>query len=117
MAQFEYNISRKIFRLEPVSPQTITPQNVIEGRGDSLTNNPPTENNKSNSFENKNLESVEGTIKKDTIVGRNDPCPCGSGKKYKKCHLNTSPQNSNEQRLFDLYKNDRDAWGKEVNKK
>ena len=24
----------------------------------------------------------DGTIKK---VGRNDPCPCGSGKKYKKC--------------------------------
>jgi len=23
-------------------------------------------------------------IKKD-VVGRNDPCPCGSGKKYKKC--------------------------------
>ena len=20
-------------------------------------------------------------------IGRNDPCPCGSGKKYKKCHL------------------------------
>ena len=20
-------------------------------------------------------------------TGRNDPCPCGSGKKYKKCHL------------------------------
>jgi len=19
-------------------------------------------------------------------VGRNDPCPCGSGRKYKKCH-------------------------------
>jgi len=19
-------------------------------------------------------------------VGRNDPCPCGSGKKYKNCH-------------------------------
>ncbi|MBR0056359.1 MAG: SEC-C domain-containing protein [Kiritimatiellae bacterium] len=19
-------------------------------------------------------------------IGRNDPCPCGSGKKYKKCH-------------------------------
>ncbi|MGK5083706.1 SEC-C metal-binding domain-containing protein [Bdellovibrionota bacterium FG-1] len=19
-------------------------------------------------------------------AGRNDPCPCGSGKKYKKCH-------------------------------
>jgi preprotein translocase subunit SecA len=20
-------------------------------------------------------------------AGRNDPCPCGSGKKYKKCHM------------------------------
>ncbi len=20
------------------------------------------------------------------VVGRNDPCPCGSGKKYKQCH-------------------------------
>ena len=25
------------------------------------------------------------TIKKNKKVGRNDPCPCGSGKKYKKC--------------------------------
>ncbi len=24
-------------------------------------------------------------VKKDAKVGRNDPCPCGSGKKYKKC--------------------------------
>ncbi len=22
----------------------------------------------------------------ENVVGRNDPCPCGSGKKYKKCH-------------------------------
>jgi preprotein translocase subunit SecA len=26
------------------------------------------------------------TLAKDKGVGRNDPCPCGSGKKYKKCH-------------------------------
>jgi preprotein translocase subunit SecA len=26
---------------------------------------------------------VAGGVK---VVGRNDPCPCGSGKKYKKCH-------------------------------
>ncbi len=24
-------------------------------------------------------------LKADQAVGRNDPCPCGSGKKYKKC--------------------------------
>ena len=28
--------------------------------------------------------SVAGSFKKE--AGRNDPCPCGSGKKYKKCH-------------------------------
>ena len=26
------------------------------------------------------------TVVKGPKVGRNDPCPCGSGKKYKKCH-------------------------------
>ena len=26
-----------------------------------------------------------GTVRKDKKVGRNDACPCGSGKKYKKC--------------------------------
>jgi len=27
-----------------------------------------------------------GQVRRDTPkVGRNDPCPCGSGKKYKKC--------------------------------
>ena len=24
-------------------------------------------------------------VKKDAEIGRNDPCPCGSGKKYKNC--------------------------------
>jgi len=34
----------------------------------------------------------EGEVVPETVtrvapkVGRNDPCPCGSGKKYKKCH-------------------------------
>ena len=30
-------------------------------------------------------EKVKSTPKKVTKVGRNDPCPCGSGKKYKQC--------------------------------
>jgi preprotein translocase subunit SecA len=28
---------------------------------------------------------VRKPVVKGTKVGRNDPCPCGSGKKYKKC--------------------------------
>lgn len=30
-------------------------------------------------------QKASGTIRKDKKVGRNDPCPCGSGLKYKKC--------------------------------
>ncbi|MFI5212326.1 MAG: SEC-C metal-binding domain-containing protein, partial [Ignavibacteria bacterium] len=38
-----------------------------------------------------NLQNQPGDTKKMPIkvgpkVGRNDPCPCGSGKKYKNCH-------------------------------
>ena len=36
-----------------------------------------------------NRDEVSGPApvrKNDKKVGRNDPCPCGSGKKYKKCH-------------------------------
>lgn len=33
-----------------------------------------------------NKENVIVVGKKEDKVGRNDPCPCGSGKKYKKCH-------------------------------
>jgi len=29
-------------------------------------------------------ENVPVTVEKEP--GRNEPCPCGSGKKYKKCH-------------------------------
>ena len=31
------------------------------------------------------MEKPQQVIRKEKI-GRNDPCPCGSGKKYKKCH-------------------------------
>lgn len=39
-------------------------------------------------------------------IGRNDPCPCGSGKKYKKCCLNksvTPPEALHYRRLSEAY--------------
>jgi len=30
-------------------------------------------------------QKASGTIRKEKKIGRNDPCPCGSGKKYKHC--------------------------------
>lgn len=32
-----------------------------------------------------NTEGNRPVVRKDKKIGRNDPCPCGSGKKYKKC--------------------------------
>jgi preprotein translocase subunit SecA len=31
-------------------------------------------------------QKIEQVRREEPKVGRNDPCPCGSGKKYKKCH-------------------------------
>jgi preprotein translocase subunit SecA len=31
-------------------------------------------------------EKAQPVKRESKKVGRNDPCPCGSGKKYKKCH-------------------------------
>ena len=33
----------------------------------------------------KKTAKINNTVVKNEKVGRNDPCPCGSGKKYKKC--------------------------------
>jgi preprotein translocase subunit SecA len=32
------------------------------------------------------VQPVQQVVRGQEKVGRNDPCPCGSGKKYKKCH-------------------------------
>ncbi|MDD4785283.1 MAG: preprotein translocase subunit SecA [Candidatus Shapirobacteria bacterium] len=76
MSQFEYNLVRKIFRLEPVTDPKLIPKDVTEGRGDSMLENPEVETE---------LPPKQVTVQNDKVVGRNDPCPCGSGKKYKKC--------------------------------
>jgi preprotein translocase subunit SecA len=31
-------------------------------------------------------EKVQPFVRQGGKIGRNDPCPCGSGKKYKQCH-------------------------------
>jgi len=41
------------------------------------------------------MEKPKQVIRKEKI-GRNDPCPCGSGKKYKKCHGAATPPSSSK---------------------
>ncbi len=42
-------------------------------------------------------------------IGRNEPCPCGSGKKWKKCHgaPNGSEEHFSPEDLFEAFKIDR----------
>ncbi len=46
-----------------------------------MTYGAPSDGDIGGSLEDEPLELLEGAR-----VGRNDPCPCGSGKKYKQCH-------------------------------
>ena len=51
------------------------------------------------------IDKMNKTVKQENPkkVGRNDPCPCGSGKKYKKCCI-TEQQNSTAiARVEDIY--------------
>ena len=44
------------------------------------------------------LEPDRFTVRAETSARRNDPCPCGSGKKYKKCCLRALPTNATPSR-------------------
>ena len=50
----------------------------------------PEEKDDHYAFENYHLENVSDNqpVHREKKIGRNDPCPCGSGKKYKKCCMN-----------------------------
>jgi preprotein translocase subunit SecA len=50
-------------------------RNVIEGRGDASGKAAPAQS-----------APRPSAVREGPRVGRNDPCPCGSGKKFKKCH-------------------------------
>ena len=62
-------------------------KNMVDAKADRLYNLPMwddifTEDKKKELY----LEQKKsGTVVKGPKIGRNDPCPCGSGKKYKKC--------------------------------
>ena len=62
-------------------------KNMVDAKADWLYNLPQwdeifTEEKKKELYE---AQKKSGTVVKGPKIGRNDPCPCGSGKKYKHC--------------------------------
>lgn len=65
------DVVRYMYRVNVVT------QPVVEDHlSEASTNNPNVDGS---------TETPKEPVRNDSTVGRNDPCPCGSGKKYKKC--------------------------------
>ena len=65
----------------PLRDREAAPQRAIQRRTD-MSQMQTQHNDLSTNGE----QAARGPVKVEKKVGRNDPCPCGSGKKYKNCH-------------------------------
>ncbi len=78
MYRLSNDVCEKLFRVQPVSESDMEKlekqrraeqQRMVLSRGES-----------------EEEEKKKPVRRHEKKIGRNDPCPCGSGKKYKKCH-------------------------------
>ncbi|MDN5327235.1 MAG: preprotein translocase subunit SecA [Moorella sp. (in: firmicutes)] len=67
IASIQEDVVRYLYRVKVVQPQAERPRQVVENRYAGEASGP------------------RQPVRREHKVGRNDPCPCGSGKKYKKC--------------------------------
>ena len=82
MANIKSNVVEKTFHVQIQNKEDVQRiavprkmRGVVEGRG-AMGGEPGA----------KEAPTKPTTVKREAPkVGRNDPCPCGSGKKYKKC--------------------------------
>ncbi len=84
----ESEVVKKIYRLNPVAQPQPTP-NMVMRKAEAEGVGP--ERSRRNDVVKPEAIVVASSDKKERI-GRNDPCPCGSGLKYKKCGLIGAPQ-------------------------
>ncbi len=72
--RIEDDIVRYLFLLEPASPAQEREQLRVRQRERQMVYSAPSK------------ESAPAAVRREAAkVGRNDPCPCGSGRKYKRC--------------------------------
>jgi preprotein translocase subunit SecA len=76
----EDTIVKTLYRLEPVSAEQIAEQRARR----RMPTTPPRLSAPPKSAV--APAAAATVVRQGDKIGRNDPCPCGSGKKYKKCH-------------------------------
>ncbi|MEX0616477.1 MAG: preprotein translocase subunit SecA [Candidatus Woykebacteria bacterium] len=86
MDSIDYEVVHRIYKIQLAPQEAASRQQALDHEGhehlSSTTSGQPVQSNTKE-------ERLAGDHK--TKIGRNDPCPCGSGLKYKKCGLVNSP--------------------------
>ncbi len=78
--KIKYETTRIIARVKVQQEDDVNALEHKEDQNVTFQHQSPTQSTK------QEPEKVETFIREGQKVGRNDPCPCGSGKKYKQCH-------------------------------
>lgn len=84
MSEFNKDAVKLLFRAQVQMPERRVPIRPVQAYKPEITTSGVTsvqENQPSQAMANKQMPQRSVGVK----VGRNDPCPCGSGKKYKRC--------------------------------
>ena len=81
--RIDQHIANSLFHLEPRDPQAEEARPRVVGRHPALAQEPPEAHGGAAARRGPAGAGKAGVAAGK--VGRNDPCPCGSGKKFKKC--------------------------------
>ena len=82
------NLNRDVlsFLLRSYIPLSDSPQNRAPRPRANARSSRPLQTNRGQLTTNGDPKVNAPVVNTEKRVGRNDPCPCGSGKKYKYCH-------------------------------
>ena len=86
--QVKYDVISMLSRIRIQSEEDVSRMEAQRRAEQSMEFNHPDATNLNDSDTNNNLQQQSGIpfVRSDKKIGRNDPCPCESGKKYKQCH-------------------------------
>jgi preprotein translocase subunit SecA len=95
MGEINFEVTRRLFKIEinvgtgpDLSVPTNQPKIILQSASavDPFSQTQQQKNNQSPITNDQTTSNHQSPITKQHKPGRNDPCWCGSGKKYKKCH-------------------------------
>jgi len=125
MGKIEAQLARSLFRVGVASQRPEIPTNLLRTNEDQLDQTGLMESADEEitaaagkkAFATPSQNTSESSQPATKKLGRNDPCWCGSGKKWKKCHINREPQGTQEIEAYNLYSNNQEEWQRRYGKR